>query len=69
MRQQGPVSLGQGLPRAVKRLLEEAPILLRATTGLGIGAVHRKVHDQLAQRPADRAKGQVARGDVMAGDV
>src|SRR5690606_853164 len=69
MRQQWPVGLGQRLPCGLQRLLKEAPILLRAATGLSVGAVHREMHDQLAQRPANRAEGQIASGDIVAGDV
>ena len=69
MWQQGPVSFGQGLPRAVQCLLKEAPILLGTAAGLGVSAIHREVHDQLTQRSANGAEGQVAGGDVVTGDV
>ncbi|MCY1411297.1 hypothetical protein D9M71_266810 [compost metagenome] len=67
--QQRLVGFAQAAAGAVQGVLEVLGILLGAAAGAGIGAVDRKVHDQLQQRPADGAQGQVAGGDIATGHL
>lgn len=64
-----PVAFAEGLPGTVHGLLEKHFILRGAAHSANVSAVHRKVHDQRLQHPADRAEGQVTRHQVIAGHL
>ena len=57
------------MPGTVHGLLEKKLVLGRSPEGADVGAVHRKMHDQFLQCPADRAQGQVAGHQVFPGHL
>ena len=64
-----PVAFVEGAARTLHGLLEHLVIVRTAALGADIGAVHREMHDQFLQGPANGAQGQVAAHDVVAGNV
>ncbi|MNG01381.1 hypothetical protein D3C84_843590 [compost metagenome] len=64
-----PVSLAQCLAGAVHGLLEKHLVLACPAEGADVGAVHREMHDQRLQGPANGAEGQVAAHEVVPGHL